>query len=138
MTLGETSVQYLRSDNEIALVVWTDNTGASGNNSEGGLLTSSHASGFSSSPDGRRIDWEWNTPTQKSGEFQIDGARYDLANGTLMLVSTKAGKVRVTQLDVDLSKVQFKIHLEAKKAFEGFAKNEPRVAKFVAEASQQK
>ena len=137
LSLGRTGIQYLQSGDKIALVIWTDNVGASESNSESSLI-SSRASGFLSSPDGRRIVWEWNNPKQKGGDFQIDGTPFDLANGTLLLVSTKGGKVRVTQLDVDLSKVQFESVREAKEAFRGFAKNEPRVAKFIAEASQQK
>ncbi len=137
LSLGRTGIQYLQSGDEIALVIWTDNTGASESNSESSL-TSSRASGFSSSPDGRRIAWEWNNPKQKGGDFQIDGTPYDLANGTLLLVSTKGGKVHVTQLDVDLSKVQFKSSGEAEEAFRGFAKTEPRVTKFIAEASEPK
>ena len=136
LSLGQTSIQYLQSGNEISLVIWADNTGASESGSESSL-TSGRASGFFSSPDGRRIAWEWNNPKPKGGDFQIDGTPYDLANGTLLLVSTKGGKVRVTQLDVDLSKVQFKSVREAEEAFQGIAKNEPRVAKFIAEVSQQ-
>jgi hypothetical protein len=137
LSIGRTGVQYLWSGNKIVLVIWTDNTGASESNSESSL-TSSRASGFFSLPDGRRIVWEWNNPKHKGGDFQIDGTPFDLANGALLLVSTKGGKVRVTQLDVDLSKVQFKSTREAEEAFRGFAENEPRVAKFIAGASQQK
>jgi hypothetical protein len=72
-------------------------------------------------------------PKENGGDFQIDGRPYDLAKGTLFLVSTKASQVRVTQLDVDLSKVQ-----TDKQGFEAFAEDQPKVAEFVAEASGQK
>jgi len=96
-------------------------------------LFGSSAQGFFSSADGRRVDWKWKAPKEKGGDFQINGIPHDLANGTLFLVSTKGGQVRVTQLDVDLSKVQ-----SDKQGFEAFANTQPKVAQFIAEAAGQK
>jgi hypothetical protein len=131
-SVGDTSVQYvsISPDGRISLLIWSDLTAKAGSSSEGNLFGSS-AEGFFSSADGRRVDWKWKAPKEKGGDFQINGTPYDLANGTLFLVSTKAGQVRVTQLDVDLSTVQ-----PGKQGLEAFAKKEPRVAKFIAEASQ--
>jgi hypothetical protein len=56
-----------------------------------------------------------------------------VANGTLFLVATKDGQIRVTQLDVALSQVQ-----PNTQGFEALAKMEPKIAKFIAEASGQK
>ena len=130
----ETAVQYVSvsPDGRIGLVIWSDLNGGAGQKSDSGLFGSS-AEGFFSSAEGRRIDWEWKSPKEKGGDFQINGTPYDLADGTLFLVSTKGGKVRVTQLDVDLSKVQ-----SDKQVFEAFAKNQPKVAQFIADASGQK
>ena len=69
----------------------------------------------------------------KSGDFKINGKAYDLGKGTLLLVSTKGGKVRVIQLDVDLSKV-----VPNEKGFQGLAKKHEKLAKFIAAASDQK
>jgi hypothetical protein len=83
--------------------------------------------GFFTFADGKRIDWRWERPRHKGGDFQIDGRRYDLANGGLFLVSAQDGRLRVTQLDADLSQ-----NLDA------LAKTEPKVAKFLAEAAGEK
>jgi hypothetical protein len=122
---GATSV-----DGRISLLIWSDLTDKSGSSSEGSLFGSS-AEGFFSSADGRRVDWTWKAPKEKGGDFQINGMAHDLANGTLFLVSTKGGQVQVTQLDVDLSKVQ-----SDKQGFEAFANTQPKVAKFIAEAGR--
>jgi hypothetical protein len=135
-SIGETSVQYvsINPDRRISLLVWSDLTdGPIGQGGESALFGSTICKGFASSADGRRIDWEWKEPKAKGGDFQINRTPYDLANGTLFLVSTRGGKVRVTQVDVDLSKVQ-----SDKQGFEAFAKNEPTVARFIAESSGQK
>src|SRR5262245_56041622 len=133
-SVGDTSVQYvsIRSDGRISLLIWSDLTDKSGSNSEGSLFGSS-AEGFCSSADGGRVDWRWKAQNEKGGDFQSNGMPHDLANGTLFLVSTKGGQVQVTQLDVDLSKVQ-----SDKQGFEAFANTQPKVAKFIAEAAGQK
>jgi hypothetical protein len=133
-SVGDTSVQYVSvsPDGRISLVIWSDLNEGAGQSNESDLFGSS-AAGYFSSADGRRIDWEWKAPKEKGGDFQINGAPYELANGTLFLVSTKGGQVRVTQLDVDLATV-----IPDKQAFEALAKKDPRVARFIAEASGKK
>jgi hypothetical protein len=133
-SVGETAVQYvsINPDGRLSLVIWSDLQGKGGNTCRSGLF-GSRCEGFFLSADARRIDWEWDAPKEKGGDFQINGTSYDLVNGTLFLVSTKGGKVRITQLDVDLSRVK-----PGKEGFEAFAKTEPRVAQFIAEASAQK
>jgi hypothetical protein len=133
-SVGDTSVQHvsISSDGRISLLVWSDLTGKGSSSSDGDLFGSS-AEGFFSSADGRRIDWQWKAPKEKGGDFRINGIPHDLANGTLFLVSTKGGQVRVAQLDVDLSKVQ-----SDRQGLETFAKTQPKVAQFIAEASGQK
>jgi hypothetical protein len=133
-SVAGTSVQYVSAgpDGGISLVVWSDLSGGAGQRGHSGLF-GSHTAGFSSSADGRRIDWEWKAPKERGGAFQINGTPYDLVNGTLFLVSTTGGQVRVAQLDVDLSKVT-----PDKQGFESFAENQPQVARFLAEATGRK
>jgi hypothetical protein len=88
---------------------------------------------FFSTAAGKRIEWEWKAPQEKGGDFRLDGTPYDLNNGTLMLVSTKDGQARVTQLDVDVSKLH-----PSKEGIEALAKKEPRLAQFIGEAAGQK
>jgi hypothetical protein len=134
VSMGGTNVSYVSSGDRIVLLIWNDTSGPSGSETESVFLTS-NTKGFFTSAAGKRISWEWKAPKERGGDFQIDGNRFDLADGTLLLVSTK-DQVRVTQLDVDLSKVRVTSSDETRAAFEGIAKNEPRVAKFIAEASQ--
>ena len=131
ISVGHTSAQYVSTgrDGRIALLIWTDLTGQTGSSADGGLFGAT-CNGYASSPDGRRVDWRWKAPKEKGGDFRINGTRYDLAGGTLFLVSTKGGQVRVTQLDADLSKVR-----TDGEGIETFAKNQPEVARFIAEAS---
>src|SRR5262249_14215238 len=106
MPVGETSVQFLHfgGDSRIGLAIWSDLNGTTGTSGESGWFYSSHQ-GYASSPDGRRIDWEWKSSDKKGGAFQINGTAYDLGQGRLFLVSTKGGPVRVTQVNVDLANV---------------------------------
>jgi hypothetical protein len=132
-SVGDDAVQYVRSGDKIALVIWcVGNHGHSSLSSESGLFSST-SRGFLSSADGKQIKWAWDDPREKGGDFEIDGTRYDLANGALFLLSTKDRQLRVTQLHVDLSHVQ-----GSTQGFEALAKKEPRIAKFIAEASGQK
>ena len=84
-------------------------------------------------PRARRLHGSGKEPAKKGGDFKLNGKPYDLAKGTLLLVATKGGAVRVTQLDVDLSKVE-----PNEKGFQGLAKKHEKLAKFLADASEQK
>jgi hypothetical protein len=132
-SVGDAAVEYVWSGEKIALAIWCVGTrGPNGSSSESGLFSST-SRGFFSSADGKQIKWAWHDPREKGGDFEIDGTRYDMANGALFLLSTKDGQLRVTQLDVDLSQVQ-----GGTQGFEALAKKEPRIGKFIAEASGQK
>ena len=133
-SVGDTSVQYvsINPEGRLSLVIWSDLQGQGANEQESGLF-GSRCKGFFSAADGRRVDWVWSSPKEKGGDFQINGTPYNLANGTLFLVSARGGQVRVTQLDVDLSGVE-----PSKRGLEAFAKKEQRVAQFIAEARRKK
>jgi hypothetical protein len=131
-SVGDTSVTFVRSDRGLAIVIWSDAVGASGSGTESGLFSST-ARGHFTAADGSKIHWSWHGPREKGGDFQLDGQPYDLANGTVILVATKGGKVRVTQLDVDLSKVPPNVQ-----GIKALAKSEARVARFVADAAGKK
>jgi hypothetical protein len=139
-SVGKTTVQYMTfgSDQRVALVILSDAPGDAGSSGESGLFKISYEKGFLTSAEGKRIEWEWTAPRDKGGDFRLDGAAYDLTNGTLFLVATNGGQVRVTQLDVDLTK--FPIHPDAKRseAVKDWAKNSPKIAKFIAEVEGKK
>jgi hypothetical protein len=134
MPVGETSVQFLHfgGNSRLGLVIWSDVNGTMGSSGESGWFHSSHQ-GYASSPDGRRIDWEWKSSDREGGALQINGTAYDLGRGRLFLVSTKGGPVRVTQVHVDLADVA-----PDPQGFAALAQREPKVAQFIAERSAQK
>jgi len=101
---------------------------------ESGLFSTSVSNGSFASANGKRIEWEWNSPRDKGGDFQLDGTAYDLSNGSLFLVSTKGGQVRVNQLDADLSSFPTQRRGNMQVAFKDWAKGEPKVAQFLADA----
>src|SRR5262245_47185349 len=131
-SVGPTSVDFKRSTKGLALVIWWDAVGPSESGSESGLL-GSNAWGSVTTLNGKKITWAWKGAREKGGDFKLNGKPYDLAKGTLLLVSTKGGEVRVTQLDVDLSKVEPK-----ENGIQALAKKHEKLAKFIAEASEQK
>ena len=131
-SVGQTSVDYKRSTKGLALVIWWDSGGPSESDSESGPL-GSNAWGAFTPAKGKKIKWEWKGAREKGGDFKLNGKPYDLAKGILLLVSTQGGEVRVTQLDVDLSKTE-----PNEKGFRGLAKKHEKLAKFLADASQQK
>src|SRR5690349_16071389 len=88
-SVGQTSVQYVLTDHGIALAIWcADTKEPSVSGHESGYL-SAMARGFFSSADGKRTYWVWYVPRERAGDFRIGRTSYDLANGTLFLVSTK-------------------------------------------------
>ena len=132
-SVGDTDVQFVLAGDKITLVLWCAGTqGPSESSSETGLFRST-AKGSFTAANGKPIVWTWQNPRERGGEFKIDGTRFDLANGSLFLLTTKDGKVGVTQLDVDLSQVRADAP-----GFDALAKKEPTIAKFVAEAAGQK
>jgi len=131
-SVGPTSVDYRRSTRGLALVIWWDSDGPGESESESGPL-GSNARGSFTPGKGKKITWEWKGAREKGGDFKLNGKPYDLAKGTLLLVFTKGGEVRLTQLDVDLSKVQ-----PNEKGFRELAKKHKKLARFLAEASDQK
>src|SRR5436190_8279069 len=86
----------------VPFVVWSDlpnGAGGHGGTSAGGAGAfydgSQHAS------DGRRIDFRATTTDGKSGHITIAGVEYDLAKGSLFLVSTQQNPPTVSQISFD-------------------------------------
>jgi hypothetical protein len=113
-------------------VIWWDSDGPSESGSESGVF-GSNAWGTFTPAKGQKITWEWKGAREKGGDFKLNGKSYALAKGTLLLVATKGGEVRVTQLDVDLSKVEAN-----EKGFRGLAKKHRKIAEFIREDSADK
>jgi hypothetical protein len=75
--------------------------------SEGGPFSFYRCSGSHRSADDERFSWEAETKDGRTfSAITIDGTRYDLSKGRLILVSRKSGKTIVRQLDRDPEKLR--------------------------------
>lgn len=78
--------------------------------------------------DKRRVEFAGETKDGRAGGVKIDGKEYDLAQGTLFLVSARRG-YRVKQLKRDMTGFQDDTEL-----FNAFRKSDPDVVEFFARA----
>jgi len=150
-SVGKLHVDYTTfgMNQRIGLVIVTDGTGSS-SEAESGLFIRSVAKGSLKWADGKQVDWRWDSPRDKGGDSQLDGTTYDLSNGAMFLVSSKAGQVRVKQLDVELSDFptirgsasELPMAAGAPRAdkhpFREWAKKLPKVSEFLAAADGEK
>jgi hypothetical protein len=72
----------------------------------------------------RRVEFAGETKDGKTGRMTLDGNEYDLADGTLFLVSARRG-YRVKQLKRDMARFQ-----DAGELFQDFSKNDPEIRDF--------
>ncbi|MBN1660311.1 MAG: hypothetical protein JXA93_18075, partial [Anaerolineae bacterium] len=97
---------FLRWQEGLTVMIWHDLAGESTADSAGspaGQVYVERGSAFAH--DGRSFDWMLQTADGRTGEIRIGSDRYDLAAGTLFLVTTRDGALRVRQLAHDLSGV---------------------------------
>ena len=118
---------FLRWQEGLDVMIWHDLVG------EG----TAHSAGFATGrlyiergsarfADGRSLAWEVQTVDGRMGEVQIGGVRYDLAGGTLFIVTTQGGTPAVRQLSRDLSNVPLDHD-----GILAFARNDPDLAAFL-------
>jgi peptidyl-Lys metalloendopeptidase len=118
---------FLRWQEGLDVMIWHDLVG------EG----TAHSAGFATGrlyiergsarfADGRSLAWEVQTADGRMGEVQIGGVRYDLAGGTLFIVTTQGGTPTVRQLSRDLSDVPLDHD-----GILAFARNDPDLAAFL-------
>ena len=88
----------------VPFVVWWDlpyNVSGSG----GGSARGASYEGRFSGADGRRVEFRAKTADGRSGSVTIAKVDYDLAKGSLFLVSTRDHTPKVAQVSFDLSRV---------------------------------
>jgi hypothetical protein len=107
----ETGFEFLHWNEGLAIMIWHDFVGTSAViSTDERELTPDNAlysvRGYAESRQGRRFDWEVRTRDGETAEFWIDGKRYDLADGSLFLVTGGTYGTEVTQLARDLSGVR--------------------------------
>lgn len=130
-SIGGTGARYGFWDGKLAVVVWFDTDDSS--QGFGGEGPTAAYMGLFAPPNGRRFHWSCRTSDGKTGTVVIDNQQFALAKGALFLVSTDGGKTGVQQLSRDL--VPFN---PDKEGLERLAKEDPDVARFVAEAGKRK
>ena len=113
-----------------ALVVWSNHDGHAGSEMhwERGILI---LSGEVPAEDGP-VAFRCEVPDSHTGTMAIDGATYDLARGTIFLVSADRRTARVTQLDAPAAHLQPGATNDS--VFEELTKD-PRIHSFVASGS---
>jgi hypothetical protein len=133
--VGGTSAHYGLWGEGMAYVIWTDRTaGWGGGGGAERTADKAHAEyrAFQTPTDGPRVEFRYEmneTAAGREGKITINGATYDLAKGSLFLVSTKGPEPEVVQLNRDTLKLK-----PGKEALEELAKNDPDVAAFFAKA----
>jgi len=109
---------------DFVFFVWGDfngGAGASTTKNKDGLQFHGY---LRNDPENRNVEYAGETKDGKTGHVTIDGNKFDLANGTLFLVSARR-EYTVKQLKRDMTRFE-----SAEELFKDFAKNDPEVIKF--------
>ena len=97
---------FLRWQEGLEVMIWHDIAGSAVAHSAGSTEDRVYAErGSAQSADGRSFEWELQTTDGKMGQVRIGSSSYDLAAGTLFIVTTSGGTTDVRQFDRDLSAV---------------------------------
>ncbi len=86
----------------VDFIIWSDlpnRTSGRGSGKRGG----SSYKGLHGAADGREVVFTAATPDGNSGSVTVDGVRYDIAKGGLILISATGDKPEVMQIEVDTS-----------------------------------
>ncbi len=131
----QTGYGFMRWKQGLAIMVWHDVAGDTNIFSRGesaGLGTKPfyELQGYAASQAGRIFEWKVQTNDGQTAQFWLEGVPYNLANGTLFIVTLEEGNVRVTQLARDLSQVR-----PNHDSCVAFAQNDPDLAAFINQAS---
>lgn len=124
---GERGATFALWNDEFALIVWSDVPALRTNSG----ITDGTAEfrGVHARPDGKgeSIHWTCRTSDGKTGTVSIGGTDYDLAKGSVFLVTIKNDKPVVKQLDRDLSGVKSD---DLPKVLQDWSAGSPEIGKF--------
>ncbi len=125
--VGNTTCTLLTWKEGLRINLWFDSTGNFHYSGSGSTRDPIYTeTGQVLAADGRTIDWKVETSDGKSAAFSIAGQPYDLAKGSLFLVTTQGGKTQVQQLVFDLSKLPA-VH----ESCQAVASSSPEVSSFI-------
>jgi hypothetical protein len=124
----QTSYAFLRWKEGLAILMWYDFVldSAGSHNPRSTTDPVSRAEGYAESKDGYRLEWKAHTTNGRTARFWIDDVPYDLADGTLFILTMADGELDITQLARDLSDVP-----PGREGTLAFARNDPDLARFV-------
>jgi hypothetical protein len=89
--------------------------------------------GYIGSHKRRKIEFHCRTKDGKSGTVKINGTTYDLANGSLFLVSTSGDEVRIKQLNRDMTRQTFD-----EESLTAFGKGDAEIVEFFTKSANPK
>lgn len=84
------------------------------------------------------VRWEWKADGGKTGTLVINDERYLLDNGSLFLVSTREGNVRLKQLHNDVSALMVIPSDRFVESLQALAKNDKEIGGFFVDAAKRK
>ncbi len=136
--LGGTSARYAIWGDGMAFVVWADRRANRDGGSGGSVGASGHwwtvsmsaGVGFGPTFDDKYMTLQYElegTLDEREGTLSINGVTYDLARGSLFLVTVKEPEPVVLQLDRDTMKMK-----PGKESLAKLAREDPEVAAFLA------
>jgi hypothetical protein len=93
-------------DDVLVFLILTDFVSSTPGRSSGKGTGAERYEGQQKAPDGQKVEWQCETTDGKTGKMVINSSSYELAKGTLFLISTRGGNVEVGQFQRDLLKVK--------------------------------
>ncbi|MEZ4737138.1 MAG: hypothetical protein R3E79_59420 [Caldilineaceae bacterium] len=102
--LEQASCTFFVWQEGLRLMLWSD---IIDNGSQNGASTTGdplfRQSGYALATDGRRVDWQLETADGRTATLHIDTQPFDLAAGTLFLITTTGGSTQIQQRAYDLA-----------------------------------
>ena len=103
-TIQDAGCTFLVWKEGLRLMLWVDMTGSSGTHSSSSTDDPMfRQTGYAQAADGRRIEWQLATANGRTATFKIGDQPFDLAQGTLFLITTTQGSPQVQQLQYELA-----------------------------------
>lgn len=98
--------EYFHWQEGLDILVWHDAVASSGCDSSGSTSSETHLVQCQAmSKDGYEFFWQIGTNDGRTAEFSINNQSFDLADGTIFLVTTADGVMDIQQLQRDLSDI---------------------------------
>lgn len=98
--------EYFHWQEGLNILIWHDAIASANCDSSGATDVDTHlVQCWTQSETGQEFAWQIETDNGRTAQFSLDGQSFDLAAGTVFLVTTANGTVDIQQLERDLSGV---------------------------------